>query len=54
MKLIFCIQINMKVFDTKIFDGDGQTFPKVFKIASLQCLWNISKKKLEIKLIFCM
>ena len=26
--------------------------PKVPKLASLQCLYNISKKKLEIKLIF--
>ena len=28
--------------------------PKVSKIASLQCLCNISKKELEMKLIFCM
>ena len=27
---------------------------KVSKIASLQCLYNISKKKLDMKLIFCM
>ena len=29
-----------------------QSIPKVHKIASLQCLYNISKKKLEMKLIF--
>ena len=27
---------------------------KVPKIASLQCVYNISEKKLEMKLIFCM
>ena len=27
--------------------------PKVTKLASLQCLYNISKKELEMKLIFC-
>ena len=34
-------------------DGDGQASPKFQKTVSLQCLYNISKKKLEIKLIFC-
>ena len=30
MKLIFCMQISMKVLqiDNMIFDGDGQAFPK--------------------------
>ena len=40
--------------DTMIFDGEGQAFPKVPKIASLQFLHNISKNKLEMKLIFYM
>ena len=30
------------------------SIPKVLKIASLQCFYNISKKKLEINLSFCM
>ena len=30
------------------------SIPEVPKIASLQCLYNISKKKLKMKLIFCM
>ena len=30
------------------------SIPKVLVIASLQCLYNISKKKLEMRLIFCM
>ena len=40
--------------DTMIFYGDGQAFLKVPRIASLQCLDKISKKKLEMTLIFCM
>ena len=36
-----------------MLDGDGQEFPNFPKIASLQCLHNISKKELEMKLIFC-
>ena len=28
--------------------------PRVPKLASLQCLYNVSEKKLEMKLIFCM
>ena len=36
---------------TMLLDGDGQAFPK---IASFPCLYNILKKKLEMKLIFCM
>ena len=35
MKLIFYIQINTKItyklYDTIIFDGDGQSFPKFSK-----------------------
>ena len=45
---------SFQQIDTIIFDGDGQSIPKVPKIVSLQCLYNISEKKLEIKLIFRM
>ena len=41
-------------FDTMIFDGGGQEVPEVPKIASLQSLYSISKKNLEMKMIFCM
>ena len=37
--------------DTKIFWWVRSTIPKVSKIASLQCLYNISKKKLWAKFI---
>ena len=37
--------------DTMILIGYSSIF-KVLKRASLQCLYNISKKKLEMKLIF--
>ena len=41
--------------DTMILMGrECSSIPKVPKIASLQCLYNISKKELEMKLIFCM
>ena len=41
--------------DTMILMGwEWSSIPKVPKIASLQCLYNISKKELEVKLIFCM
>ena len=41
--------------DTMILMGrEWSSIPKVPKIASLQCLYNISKKELEMKLIFCM
>ena len=41
--------------DTMILMGwEWSSIPKVLKIASLQCLYNISKKELEMKLIFCM
>ena len=33
---------------------EWSSIPKVPKIPSLQCLYNISKKELEMKLIFCM
>ena len=33
-------------------DFDGSSIPRVPNIASLQCLYNISKKKLKMKLIF--
>ena len=39
--------------DTMILMG-WSSISKVPKIASLQCLYNISKKKLKMKLIFCM
>ena len=37
--------------DTMIFDGGWSSIPKVPKIASLQCLYNISRKKLEMKFL---
>ena len=41
--------------DTMILMGrEWSSIPKVPKIASLQCLYNISKKELEMKLIFCL
>ena len=40
--------------DTMIFDGRRSSIPKVPKITSLQCLYNISERKLEMKLSFCM
>ena len=40
--------------DTMILMGMVKHCPKVLKIASLQFLYNISKKELEMKLIFCM
>ena len=38
--------------DTMILDG-WPSIPEVSKIPSLQCLYNISQKNLEMKLIFC-
>ena len=52
MNLIFLQADKHESFlqiDTMIFDGDGQTFSKFPK---LQCLYNISKNNLEMKLIF--
>ena len=41
--------------DTMILMGrEWSSIPKVPKIASLQCLYNISKKELVMKLSFCM
>ena len=40
--------------ETKIFWWGWSSIPKVPKIASLQCLYNISKKKLKMKLTFWM
>ena len=57
MKLFFCMYISMKTGHKSIlwFWWVWQSIPKVPKIASLQCLYNISrKKKLEMKLIFGM
>ena len=52
-QLIFCIQISMKAYYKLIlwFWWRSSSIPK---ITSLQCLYNISKNKLEIKLTFCM
>ena len=49
MKLIFCIKACYK-----LIVWGWSKIPKVPKIASLQCLYSISKKKLKLKLIFCM
>ena len=38
--------------DTEIFWWVWSSIPKVSKISSLQCLYNIPKKKLEMKLTF--
>ena len=84
MKLIFCLQINIKGFfksmlwffkylkkevsdEVNFLHADKHEnflqvdtifwwscISKVPEIASLQCLYNFSKKKLEMKLIFCM
>ena len=68
MKLIFCMQINIKVSHKLISTLWGSKFPrwyyyywwawssilKVFKLRSLQYLCNISKKKLVMEFIFCM
>ena len=51
----FCMQISKKVCHKLIlwFWYGWSSIPKVPKIASWQCLYNISKKNLEVKLIFC-
>ena len=55
MKLIFCTQISMEACCKLIvwFWCGWSSIPKVPKKASFQCLYNISKKKLKMKLIFC-
>ena len=58
MQLIFCMQVSMKAcykLMLRFFNGDDfLSVPKVSKIASLQYLYNISKKKLGMQFIFCM
>ena len=51
-----CRQINMKACYKLIlwFWWRSSSIPKVPKIANLQCLYNISEKTLQIKLICCM
>ena len=53
MKLIFFMQVSIKACH-KLIVWRWSRIPKVPKIASLQCLYSISKKKLKLKLIFCM
>ena len=55
-KMIFCLQISMKVCYKLIIWlwWRWWSIPEVPKKASLQCLYNISKNKLEMMLIFCM
>ena len=53
MKLTFCMQVSMKACYKLIVWGWSR-IAKVPKIASLQCLYSISKKRLKLKLIFCM
>ena len=53
---MFCMQVSMKTY-YKLelwFWGGWSRVSKVSTIARLQCLHNISKKKLEMRLIFCM
>ena len=47
MKLVFCMQISMKLSYKLIlcFWWEWSCIPKVSKIGSFQCLYNISKKK---------
>ena len=55
---VFCLQINKRVFNYyKLilwFWWGWSRISKATKIASLLCFYSISKKKLEMKLIFCM
>ena len=51
MKLIFSMQVGMKACYKLIVWGWSR-IPKVPKIAILQFLYSISKKKLNLKLIF--
>ena len=53
MKLIFCMKVSMKAC-YKLIVWEWSKIPKVPKIASLQCLYSISKKNLKLKLIFSM
>ena len=56
MKWIFHIYISMKFPINYCYDISygWSHILKVPKISSLQCLYNISKNKLEVQLIFCM
>ena len=56
MQLIFCMKISMNTcFKLSLwFWWRWSSIPKVSKVASLQCLYNITKTKLEMKLTFCM
>ena len=56
MRLIFCMHISMKSCYKLIewFWWWWSIIPKVPKTTSLQCLYNTSKKKLKMKLIFSM
>ena len=53
-KIIFFMQISLKISYKLILDFWWGRSIKVPKIASLQCLYNIWKKALEFKLIFYM
>ena len=68
MELIFCMQINIKVSHKLTSTLWASKFPrwyyyywwtwssilKVFKVRSLQYLYNLLKKKLVMEFIFCM
>ena len=56
MKLRFCMHVSMKTYYKLIlwFWWRWWSIFKVPKIASLQSLYNISKNKLDVVLIFCM
>ena len=56
MKLILCMEVSMKV-SYKLalwFWWRWSSIPKVPKVVSLQSLYNISEKKIEEKLIYCL
>ena len=54
MKLMFCMQVSIEPYYKLIlwFWWRWSSIPKVTKIASSQCLYNISIKKLEMKFDF--
>ena len=51
MKLIFCMQVSMKAC-YKLIVCRWSRIPKVSKIASLQCLYSISKKEVKAEVDF--
>ena len=53
MKLIFCMQISIKVSYYNFWWGCS-SIPKVPKTASVQCLYNILKNEIHLKLSFGM